>query len=257
METFSLYELNEHIRRVIALNFEDPVWVRCEIAQIKEARGHHYLELIEKDDEGDQIKAQSAAVIWSRQISFIRRKCGDVVQQVLQAGVEIRIRVRVDYNERYGLKLMIEDLDPSYTLGNLELKRREVLQILHREGLIGKNATLPIPAVVQRIAVLSNRQAAGYQDFLHHLRSNAYAYRFELDLVPVAVQGQRVEAEVSRAIREISKAAGHYDCIVLIRGGGSRIDLSGFDNLEIGRAIGQCPLPVFTGIGHEIDQSVA
>ena len=257
METFSLFELNEHIRRVIALNFEDALWVRCEIAQIKEARGHHYLELIEKDADGAALKAQSAAVIWAREFSWIKRKFGDVVDQVLQDGVEVRIRVRVDFHERYGLKLMVEDLDPTFTLGNLELKRQEILKILHEEGQIGRNSALPIPAVVQRIAVLSTLQAAGYLDFVHHLTHNAYGYRYDAELFSVAVQGQLVEAEVSAALGMVSDRSDDFDCVVLIRGGGSRIDLSGFDSLEIGRAIARCPVPVFTGIGHEVDQTVA
>lgn len=257
MDTFSLFELNEHLRRVIALNFEDPLWVRCEISQVSLSRGHHYLELVEKDEASDDIRAQSSAVIWSKQFSFIKRKCGDSVHEVLRQGVEVRLKVRVDFNERYGLKLFIEDIDPTFTLGNLELKRRQVLEQLHRDRLIDRNGTLPIPAVVQRIAVLSSPTAAGYVDFLHQLDTNSYGYRFATELFSVSLQGQRVEQDVSQALEELARMPDRYDCAVIIRGGGSRLDLAGFDSLRIGQAIAACPIPVFTGIGHEIDQSVA
>ena len=257
METYSLFELNEHIRRVIALNFEDHLWVKCEIAQARMSRGHYYLELIEKDATDNSVKAQSSAVIWSRQLSFIKKKFGKDGLDMLRDGVEIRVRVRVDFHERYGLKLQIEDIDPAFTLGNLELQRRETLLKLKEAGLLERNAALPIPIVVQRIAILSSGQAAGYHDFIEHLTENVYGYVFETDLFTVALQGNRVEQEVVKVLAQIQKLSNDYDCVVIIRGGGSRIDLAAFDSFALGAAIANCPIPVFTGIGHEIDQSVA
>ncbi len=257
MDTFSLLELNTHIRQVVALNFEAPIWVSCEISQARQSRGHHYIELVQKAEHSDDIRAQSSAVIWSRTFSRIRKKCGDVLEDILQDGVEVRLQVRVDFHERYGLKLVIEDIDPSFTMGNLETRRREILETLQKKNLVGKNGLLPLPVVPQRIAVLSSEHAAGYHDFMQHLRENAYEYHFDTHLYPVALQGISVEKEVVAALKSISNAAQHYDCVAIIRGGGSRLDLSGFDSLAIGEAIAHCPLPVFTGIGHEIDQSVA
>src|SRR5690606_5404257 len=135
VETFSLFELNEHIRRVIALNFQDSLWVKAEIAQVRQSRGHYYLELIEKAPSSDEIVAQIPAVIWSKNAWIIQRKLRDVFSQILQDGMEIRLKVRVDFHERFGLKLMIEDLDPSYTLGNIEARRREIIATLYAEGL--------------------------------------------------------------------------------------------------------------------------
>ena len=257
METYSLLELNEYIRRVIALNFEEPIWVNCEISQAKQSRRHFYLDLVEKDTNSDTILAQSSAVLWSSKYGQLYRKFGDVLNEVLQDGVEVRIQIKVDFHERYGLKLVIEDVDPTYTMGNLELRRREILEELYQQGLTELNKTVPAPLVPQRIAVLSAETAAGYQDFMQHLRVNPYGYHFDVHLYPVAVQGQNVETEVVAALEEVGRVADHYDCVVIIRGGGSRLDLSGFDNFEIGKSIAHCPLPVFTGIGHEIDQSVA
>ncbi|RLD21927.1 MAG: exodeoxyribonuclease VII large subunit [Bacteroidetes bacterium] len=257
MDTFSLLELNAHIRQVVALNFEQLIWVSCEISQARQSRGHHYLELVEKAEHSDDIRAQSSAVIWARTFSRIRKKCGDLIDDILQDGVEVRVQVRVDFHERYGLKLVIEDIDPSFTMGNLETRRREILETLQKKGLVEKNGLLPLPVVPQRIAVLSSEHAAGYHDFMQHLRENPYEYHFDTHLFPVALQGSSVEKEVVTALQSVAKAAVHYDCVAIIRGGGSRLDLSGFDNLAIGEAIAHCPIPVFTGIGHEIDQSVA
>jgi exodeoxyribonuclease VII large subunit len=257
METFSLLELNAHIRQVVALNFEQPIWVSCEISQARQSRGHYYLELVQKSEHSDDIRAQSSAVIWARTFSMIRKKCGDIIHEIIQDGVEVRVHVRVDFHERYGLKLVVEDIDPSFTMGNLETRRREILESLQKKGLIEKNGLIPLPLVPQRIAVLSSDSAAGYQDFMQHLRENPFGYHFDTHLYPVALQGSNVEVEVVAALRAVKNAVGHYDCVAIIRGGGSRLDLSGFDNLAIGEAIANCPLPVFTGIGHEIDQSVA
>ncbi len=257
MDTFTLLELNAHIRQVVALNFEQLIWVSCEISQSRLSRGHHYIEFVQKAEHSDDIRAQSSAVIWARTYSRIRKKCGDVLNEILQDGVEVRVQVRVDFHERYGLKLVIEDVDPGFTMGNLETRRREILESLQSKGLVEKNGLLPLPMVPQRIAVLSSEHAAGYHDFMQHLRENPYEYHFDTHLYPVALQGVNVEKEVLAAFKEITNASEHYDCVAIIRGGGSRLDLSGFDNFAIGEAIANCPLPVFTGIGHEIDQSVA
>lgn len=257
MDTYSLLELNEYIRRVIALNFEGPIWVSCEISQARQSRGHMYVELVEKAEHSDDILAQSSAVIWSSTLRKIHRKTGDILFDVLSDGSGVRLQVRVDFHERYGLKLVIEDVDTSYTLGNLELRRREILESLHKKGLVEKNKQLQMPLAPQRIAVLSNAGAAGYQDFMKHLAHNPYEYHFDSHLFTVALQGQNVEADIVTALKDVSHAAAHYDCAVIIRGGGSRMDLAGFDNEKIGEAIAHCPVPVITGIGHEIDQSVA
>ena len=132
MDTFSLLELNTHIRQVVALNFEEPIWVSCEISQARQSRGHHYIELVEKAEHSDDIRAQSSAVIWARTFSRIKKKCGGVLEEILQDGVEVRLHVRVDFHERYGLKLVIEDIDPSFTMGNLETRRREILETLQK-----------------------------------------------------------------------------------------------------------------------------
>ena len=175
METYSLLELNEYIRRVIALNFEEAIWVNCEISQAKQSRRHFYIDLVEKDKHSDAILAQSNAVMWSSKHSQLFRKYGEVLHDVLQDGVEVRMQVKVDYHERYGLKLVIEDIDPTFTMGNIELRRREILEELNRQGLVELNKTVQTPLVPQRIAVLSAENAAGYHDF--HATSSCQSVR--------------------------------------------------------------------------------
>lgn len=255
-EALGLFELNEYVRRVIALNFEAPVWVRAELSQVKQSRGHYYLDLIEKEESSDKIKAQSSAVIWANTFWFLRKKLGDILFDILQDGMELKLKVYVDFHERYGMKLVVEDLDPSFSMGQLEIARRKILEQLKEERLLERNSLLPLPRVIQRLAILSAENAAGYQDFIKQLEENGYGYQFEFSLYPIAVQGDRVERDVVKALAEINSCQQDFDCIVIVRGGGARIDLAAFDNYAIGAAIANSSLPVVTGIGHDIDQTV-
>ncbi len=256
MESYSLYQLNEYIRRVIALNFREPLWIEAEISQIKNSRGNFYLELVEKDDGGDDILAQTSAVIWYRNYKFIEKKLGDIVDDLLQDGTQVRIKCKVDYHERYGLKLVVEDIDPNFTYGKLELKRQKIILQLEEEGLIELNKGLLIPSVIQRIAVISSSGAAGYQDFKKQLDNNPYGYSFKVDLFDCAVQGVKVSVDTTQAIQEISKSNTNYHIVAIIRGGGSKLDLSGYDDYDISKAIALSEIPFVIGIGHDIDITV-
>ena len=256
MDSYSLFELNEYIRRVIALNFAEPIWVHAEISQISENRGQFYLNLVEKEEDGEQVIAQSAAVIWYKNVLFLKKKLGKVLDSLLVDGTQVKVKVRVDHHERYGMKLVIEDIDPKYTIGQLELARQAIIDKLDKKGLIDLNAGIPLPTVLQKIAIISSPTAAGYKDFLAQIEQNLYDYEFDLQLFPAAMQGHKTRTEVTRALKQINDK-GIYDCIVLIRGGGSKMDLSGFDDYDIGAAIAASDIPVLTGIGHQIDNTVA
>ncbi|MBK8877438.1 MAG: exodeoxyribonuclease VII large subunit [Haliscomenobacter sp.] len=254
---FRLFEVFEFIRRVLALNLPDALWIRAEIAQVKSSRGHIYLDLIEKEPDTDQWIAQASAVIWSSTFRPLRASRGSALDALLQEGMEILIKARVDFHERYGLKLVIDDIDPAYTVGQLALVRERKFRQLAEEGLIGKNRELPLPPVLQRIAVISAEQAAGFQDFQEQLRQNAYGYQFSCTFFPAAMQGNQVETEIVAQLGRIRNQAGRYDAVAIIRGGGARLDLAGFDSIPLCRAIAAFPLPVFTGIGHDIDETLA
>lgn len=257
MEAHSLYELNEYVKRVIALNFREPLWIKAEASQVNFSRNNYYIDLVEKKEGKDEIIAQASAVIWARNYYFLKKKLGDVLDEILVDGTEILIKVKIDFNERYGLKLFIEDIDPSYTFGQAELRRQQIIEQLKSEGLHELNSQIPLPNVLQKIAVLSSESTAGYEDFANQLTQNSYGYHYEIELFPIAVQGTQLESQLIHALDSIEEFDGSFDCVVLIRGGGSRLDLSWFDTYPIGEKIARCSYPVFTGIGHEIDYSIA
>jgi len=257
LETYTLYELNQYLRRVLALNVPDALWVQCEIASCRQSRGHWFLALLEKEAEEGAIIAEAEAVLWQSVYRKLRRKLGRELDAVLQEGMSVQLKMRVELHERYGLKMMVEDVDPAHTLGQMELQRQRTLQELERKNLLRKNAQLPLPAVVQRIAVLSSEQAAGWQDFREQLQENSYAYHFQLQLFSSAVQGLSVRAEMVQQFKKIKQQRQQFDAVVIIRGGGAKLDLAAFDDLELCKAIADCPLPVLTGIGHDMDETVA
>ena len=252
--SYSLYDLNEYVRQVLALNFSDALWVRCELAQVKYSRGHCYIDLVQKSEDGQDIVAQAQAALWALQLRSLRNKLGLELDTILQEGMEVLMLVKVEYHERFGLKLMVHDIDPAYTLGQLALKRRETILRLKKEGLLEKNKTLLLPPVIQRIAILSSENAAGLKDFLNELSGNEFGYAFRFHLFPVAMQGGKVAEEISASLKKINPA--DFDALVIIRGGGSKLDLVAFDDYGLCRNLALVPLPLICGIGHEVDDTV-
>lgn len=257
MQTYSLFELNEYIRRILALNLPEAIWVTCEIAQINASRGNYFLELVEKSEEEDTIIARTEAAIWGPTYRQLRKKVGKKIVDILQEGLEVKMQVRVSFHERYGMKMVIEDIDPTYTLGKLALQRQQTMEQLEEEGKLYLNAQLDLPRVLQKIAVLSSPTAAGLQDFENQVRFNLYQYSFQLDLYPTAMQGDRVSTEMRTQLKKIIKRAEQYDVVVIIRGGGARLDLQAFNDYQLCVALADCPLPILTGIGHDMDETVA
>lgn len=257
MNKVTLYDLNEYIKRVMALNFQEPIWVSCEISQVSEVRGQVYMDVVQQDENTDQVTAQASAVIWYKSYLFLRNKLQELLPSILTVGTHILIKVRVEFHERYGVKLVIEDIDPSFTIGQMEMARQKILQKLVEADVLDLNKNVALPSVIGRIAVISSATAAGYADFVTQLEQNEYGYKVEHNLYKAAMQGLNTEREVCSALETIAENREAYDCIIIIRGGGSKLDLSGFDNYNIGYKIATSPIPVITGIGHEIDQSVA
>ena len=253
MEQHTLFELNEYIRQVLALNLPDALWVSCELSQVSRSKGHYYLSLVEKGAADEEICARAEGIIWRKQYLKLQRKLGRDLPKLLQAGTQVLLQVRVDFHERYGYKLLVQDVDLSYTLGQMELQRRETLERLQAAQLLGKNSSLPLSAVPQRLAIVSAEQAAGLQDFLRQLEQNEYGYAFQARLFQAAMQGERSRPEIVQQLQSITQATRGYDAVVIIRGGGARLDLASFDDFELCQAVAECPLPVLVGIGHEID----
>lgn len=257
MDTLSLLELNEYIQRVFALNFQESLWVHFELSNVKHSRGHVYFDCIEKDENSDDILAHQSGAIWRRQLSFIKKKLGKIFDDILNDGVVIAAKVNVEFHPRYGAKLVILDIDPAYTYGQLAMEREKTIERLTSEGLMQLNASIEPALVLQRIAVISNETAAGYKDFYAQMTDNQFGYQFDITLFESALQGKLVENEVTYQLNTIAEESESFDLIVIIRGGGSKLDLSAFDSYKVASAIGHSPLPVWTGIGHEIDESVA
>ncbi len=256
MKSYTLKELTEYIHRVLALNFQEPLWVKAEILQVNHSRGHTYLELVEKAGESDQVSAQVPAVLWSGTKNKIKKDFPGNLEDYLNPGTEVSLLVAVTYHSVYGLKLTVQNIDPAYTLGKLELLKQRTLKQIQKEGLIGLNAEKYLPPVIQRIAIISSPTASGFQDFIQHLENNPFGYNFDLRLFPTAMQGANVLPELLDSLKSVENQSPFFDCAIIIRGGGSKLDLSAFDHLEISRAVAMASLPILTGIGHETDFSV-
>lgn len=256
-EKLTLTELQLIIRDSLYLALPDMYWVVAEVSEMKENyNGHCYLELVEKQSTENSIRARVRAVIWSNRYRFLKSFFENITKETLHEGMKILVRVKIEYHEIYGLSLVINDIDPAFTIGEMALKRQQILKKLEEEGVLTMNKDLDFPAVPQRIAVISSAGAAGYSDFIRHLRDNSNGYIFITVLFETPMQGTETEAGVIGALDRIATRLEQFDLTVIIRGGGSQTDLSWFDNYNIAYYITQFPLPVITGIGHEKDLSV-
>lgn len=231
------------------------VWVMAELSDVRVAGGHCYMELLEKDTAGGT-RAKVRAMIWSSTFMALRRKFYEATQRDIVSGLKVLVRGSVTHHNIYGLSFNIIDIDPSYTLGDMERLRREILERLKREGILHRNQGLQLPPNPQRIAIISAAGAAGYGDFMNQLNSNPEGFALYPALFPAIMQGERTASTVCDALDKIEMTLDMWDCVVIIRGGGATTDLNGFDNYDLARRVALCPLPVIVGIGHERDRTV-
>ena len=252
----TLRELQRLVRQTLDERFALPLWVSAEISEIKvNYSGHCYLELVEKGGDNGVPTAQARAVIWRSNYPRIAGYFEAETGQRLEAGIRILARVLVNYHELYGFSLQITDIDPSYSLGDMERQRQMTIAQLQRDGVWEMNREQPMPPIVQRVAVVSSANAAGYQDFCKELGKSPY--RFHLTLFDAFMQGAAAEESIIGALCSVAERLGEFDAVVLIRGGGSRSDLNCFNAYRLCAHVAQFPLPVITGIGHDKDTSVA
>ncbi len=257
-EPVLLSALNQLVKEQINNSFPGLQWVIAEISEINTNRaGHCYLELIEKSSEKDEVIAKARATIWSFTYRMIKPYFEDATGQPLQAGIKVLFKASVEFHEIYGFSLNIKDIDPNYTLGDIERKKRDTISRLESEGVISMNKDTSLPAVPQRIAIISSPTAAGYQDFVHQIENNPEGFKIYHHLFPAIVQGDGAVSSIISIFDSIYEYETLFDAVVLIRGGGSASDLMCFDDFELAYYITQFPLPVLTGIGHERDISVA
>lgn len=257
MKTLTLFELNSLVREVLENSFDHTFWVQGEISSCQvNGSGHCYMELIQKDASGGGIVARAKANVWRGTFQRIRPYFEMQTGQRLTVGLNILAEVSVSFHEAYGYSLVVQNIDPTYTMGDMARRRREILAKLAADGVIDLNRELPMPLLPQRVAVISSATAAGYGDFCNQLLHNQYGFRFSIELFQAMMQGDRVEESVISAMDRVAVRRDEFDVLVIIRGGGSTSDLNCFDSYGLALNVANFPLPVITGIGHERDDTV-
>ena len=257
-QTYSLSELTGEIHDVLKEAFPDTYWVRAETSDvhINSASGHCYLEFIEKDTQSNQIIAKARGAIWAKTFRMLKPYFEMETGQHFTSGLKVLVRVSIDFHEVYGFNLNVVDIDPSYTLGDLVRKRQEIIRQLQEEGVFTLNKELSLPALPQRIAVITSPTAAGYEDFINQLFYNKAGYPFYVKLFPALMQGEKTEESIIAALERIDAHRELFDAVVIIRGGGATSDLNSFDSYLLAANCAQFPLPIITGIGHERDDTI-
>lgn len=254
-QSLTLLDLQRMVRATLESRFRDPLWISAEISELKVNRsGHCYLNLVEKGATDGAPRAEARAVIWKSAYLSMASMFEAATGATLRAGLRVLVRVVVTYHEIYGFSLQIIDIDPRYTLGEIERRRRETIARLQQDGVWDMNRELELPRPTLRIAIVSSDTAAGYQDFMNELGRNTY--RFQTTLFRSLMQGDAAEESIVAALKDIAQREEDFDVVVIIRGGGSTSDLALFDSYLIASYVAQFPLPIFSGIGHDKDISV-
>lgn len=257
MMAMELIELNSLVRQTLEQSMPDEYWVQAELSEVRtNATGHCYLEFVQKDPRSNNLIAKARGMIWSYVFRLLKPYFEESTGRLFTSGIKVQVKVTVQFHELYGYSLTVLDIDPAYTLGDMALRRREILAQLQEEGVLTLNKELEMPVLPQRVAVVSSATAAGYGDFCHQLHHNARGFFFYIELFPALMQGNQVEQSVLSALDEVYSRLREFDVVVIIRGGGATSDLSGFDTYLLAAACAQFPLPVITGIGHERDDTV-
>ncbi len=255
-KAITLSQFQQLLGNTIRLNRSlQNVWVTAELSDVRIAGGHCYMELVEKDIFGNTC-AKTRAMIWANTLRDLRSKFYAATGKDIATGMKVMVKGSANHHNLYGLSFTIVDIDPSYTVGDMERIRREILEKLRKEGIVENNRSLQLPALPQRIAVVSASGAAGYGDFMNQLLHNQDGFIFYPFLFNAVMQGENTSRSVRDALEIIESTIDLWDCVVIIRGGGATTDLNGFDEYELAKAVATFPLPVIVGIGHERDRTV-
>ena len=252
----SLVEFNRRIGGLLHDASVQRCWVVAETSDVRQSGGHCYLELVQKDAQTGQTLARMRGIVWASVYARLRCEFERATGQPFASGMNVLVEVSAHFHEQYGLSVVITGINPTYTLGDMARQRLEILNRLRREGIIDLNKQLPWVDVAQRVAVISAAGAAGYGDFMNQLHNNPSGIKFYTCLFPAVMQGQSTVTSVIAALERINDYADLFDCVVIIRGGGSTSDLNSFDNYDLAANVAQFPLPVICGIGHDRDNTV-
>ena len=250
-----LFELQSRLKSGIESLFPEKVWLKAEISALKaRPAGHCYMELSQSSETGLIAKAQ--AVIWSSKFRFLAPFFKSVTGAALAEGMNVLVRVSVNFSQLYGLSLVIDDIDPSFTVGEKERLRRQTIERLEKEGLLELQKELAMPVLPYRLAVISAPDAAGFRDFCRHLEENDYGFVFCPELFPALMQGNAAPESIIGALGGIAASEVPYDLVLIMRGGGAKLDLACYDDYDLAAAIARFPIPVFTAVGHDQDYHV-
>ena len=252
----SLLQLNGLIKTVVRENLVSH-WLIAEISEMTvNYSGHCYLEFIQKDEKSERLLARARGTIWANTFRMIRPYFETTTGRPFSEGIKVMVKVSVEFHEVYGLSLNILDIEPTYTVGEIAVRKQKILEKLKSEGVISMNKELELSSLPQRLAIISSKTAAGYEDFVDQLTDNPHGFKYYLKLFPAIMQGNDAEGSIIAQLDKIFQYADLFDAVVIIRGGGAQADLECFNSYWLAYNITQFPLPVLTGIGHEQDDSV-
>lgn len=254
-EFIDLLEFQKKLKEGVECLFPNRLWLRAEVSAVKARQGGHcWLELSQSDGTG--LVAKASAVIWNSRYRFIAPYFESVTGSPIMEGMVILVEIQVSYSPLYGFSLVINDIDPEYSLGIKELERQRTIERLRREGLMDLQKELALPLIPRRLAVVSAEDAAGYRDFIRHIEENPYGFSVDITLFPALMQGVECPQSVISAMDAVMESGEEYDAVLVLRGGGAKLDLACFDDYSLAAVIAQFPLPVLTAIGHDQDYHV-
>ncbi len=247
-----LFEFQTKLKEGIECLFPSRLWVKAEVSAIKVRNGGHcYLELSQSNENG--LVAKANAIIWLSKYRFIAPYFESVTGSPISEGMVILVEVQVNYNQLYGFSLVINDIDPEYSLGLKELERQRTIERLGKEGLLELQKELVLPLLPYDLAVISAEDAAGFRDFRKHIEENPYGFKVNIELYPALMQGADCPKSIIEALDAVNESGKEYDAVLILRGGGAKLDLACYDDYELAAVIAQYPLPVLTAIGHDQD----
>lgn len=254
-EYIDLFEFQTRLKEGIESLFPKRLWLRAEVSAVKaRSGGHCYLELSQSDGSG--LVAKASAIIWSSKYRFIAPYFESVTGSPLQEGMVILVEVQPTYSQLYGFSLIVNDIDPEYSVGVKELERQKTIERLQKEGLMDLQKELFLPQLPYHLAVVSAEDAAGYRDFIRHIAENPYGFMLDLELYPALMQGAECPSSIVAALDSVMESGKDYDAVLIMRGGGSKLDLACYDDYGLAAVIAQYPLPVLTAVGHDQDYHV-